>query len=278
MLYLCILLLTFIIWLLYEKIQHSAIIHNSTTVGLRHFPTSDTLKLCLITDLHNNKKDIAEIKKNIGEYSPSAILLAGDMVDKHNKNNKNAQEFIKVMAELAPVYYSYGNHEESIRQKRPADWQEYLAGLPENVIVLDNNTVDAELPGATFRISISGLSLSEKFYKRGALYEKENELPGIGRSPEQGIRILLAHHPEYAKWYGRYKPDLVLSGHLHGGLLRLPGVGGLISPRLRKPKEDAGEYPYPYGKLFISRGLGSHTIPLRFFNRVEINYIQIMQE
>ena len=85
---------------------------------------------------------------------------------------------------------------------------------------------------------------------------------------------MLAHDPEYVHFYDKYKADLVLSGHLHGGLMRLPRIGGLVSPRLRFPGRDAGLIPLDNGKnLFISRGLGSHTIPLRFFNRVEINFI-----
>lgn len=278
MLYFGILLLAIVVWLLYEWMEHNAVLHNSTSVEVCYVPSPDTLKLCLITDLHNNKKNIPKIINRIKEHSPNVILLAGDMVDKHNKKNSNAQRFIRALAEVAPVYYSYGNHEETIRQKRPADWQEYLAGLPENVVILDNNTVDAELPWVISWVRISGLSLPEQFYQRGALYEKTEELPEIdGASDSRGLHILLAHNPEYAKWYEKYNPNLVLSGHLHGGLLRLPGLGGMISPRLKKPKEDAGEYTYSYGKLFVSRGLGSHSIPLRFFNRAEINYIEIRE-
>ena len=74
--------------------------------------------------------------------------------------------------------------------------------------------------------------------------------------------------------YGRYRANLVVAGHLHGGLLRLPFVGGVVSPRLRFTGPDAGLVKLSAdSQLFISRGLGSHTIPLRFFNRVEVNFL-----
>ena len=94
--------------------------------------------------------------------------------------------------------------------------------------------------------------------------------------PEHKFQILLAHHPEYASIYDKYNADFIVSGHLHGGLVRLPGVGGVVSPRLRLPDCDAGLMELSGdSKIFISRGLGSHTIPLRFFNRVEVNFLTL---
>lgn len=78
--------------------------------------------------------------------------------------------------------------------------------------------------------------------------------------------------------YGKYNPDLILSGHLHGGLVRLPFLGGLVSPRYRFPKQDAGIYKHGNAALFISRGLGSHTIPLRAFNRAELTILTLTKE
>jgi len=89
----------------------------------------------------------------------------------------------------------------------------------------------------------------------------------------------MAHHPEYAQLYEVYHADLIVSGHLHGGLLRLPWIGGVLSPRLRLPDCDAGLLELQNNsKLFVSRGLGSHTIPLRFFNRVEVNFLTLKRK
>ena len=105
------------------------------------------------------------------------------------------------------------------------------------------------------------------------MYNKPEDLPEIN-IPEHEFQILIAHHPEYASVYNKYEADFIVSGHLHGGLLRLPFIGGVVSPRLRLPECDAGLMELSdNSKLFVSRGLGSHTIPLRFFNRVEVNFL-----
>ena len=141
--------------------------------------------------------------------------------------------------------------------------------------MLDNASLSQKVRGK--EVCISGVSLPEIFYRNGKLYTHSEELPKLKENgtKEEGVRLLLAHHPEYMEFYEIYHPDVVFSGHLHGGLLRLPLIGGVVSPRFRIPKEDAGWYRYPFGWLFISRGLGSHTIPLRFFNRVELNLITL---
>ena len=177
---------------------------------------------------------------------------------------------LRALSKAVPVFYSAGNHESSLAEKNPDAWKRYLEALPENVCFLDNDICRLYKEQDIF---ISGLTLSKNFYKKGSLYEGAKELPELPFYGE-GYHIMLAHDPEYVHFYDKYKADLVLSGHLHGGLMRLPWIGGLVSPRLRFPGRDAGLIPLDNGKnLFISRGLGSHTIPLRFFNRVEINFI-----
>ena len=86
---------------------------------------------------------------------------------------------------------------------------------------------------------------------------------------------MMAHNPEYADLYKKYKADFIVAGHLHGGLLRLPFIGGVVSPRLRLIQGcDAGLVKLPDNSLlFVSRGIGFHTIPLRFFNRAEMNFL-----
>jgi len=169
------------------------------------------------------------------------------------------------------VFYSAGNHELSLMENYPEEWNRYLLELPENITYLENTSV--LLKDKNF-ICISGLSLPRAFYKKGCLYQNSDELPELN-VPKNNLHILLAHHPEYAPLYEKYHADFIVSGHLHGGLLRFPFIGGLVSPRYRLPKGyDAGLVSLRSGaQMFISRGLGSHTVPLRFFNRVEVNFL-----
>ena len=252
--------------------EHSLIQYNSTIVELQKMPKNKELKICLITDLHNNKKNLSEIVQKLTVFHPDFIFLAGDMVDKHKICNRNTEQFLKAISLLKiPVYYSAGNHELSMQENYPEVWKAYKTRLPENVFYLENETMGSASDDMLF---ISGLSLPMPFYQKGNLYNKPEELPNL-EVPETGIHILMAHNPEYAELYTKYRADFIVSGHLHGGLLRLPFIGGVVSPRLRLPKGcDAGLMKLNNNSsLFVSRGLGSHTIPLRFFNRVEINFL-----
>ncbi len=272
----CILLLlpaAVLLWLGYEWLEHTMVQYTTTEIECGGLSEQQQIKLCLISDLHNNKKNLSRVMERIREFSPELVLLAGDMVDKHKQENRHAEEFITVLSALkCPVYYSVGNHEASMMKKQPKAWKMYLRRIEGNVCILDNRSVCMNTTAAV-RAAVSGLSLPGIYYKKGSLYEGREELPEFF-VPDHEIHILMAHNPEYAALYDGYHADLIVSGHLHGGLLRLPFIGGVVSPRLRMTDKDAGLVHLPDGSsLFISRGLGSHTVPLRFFNRVEVNFL-----
>ena len=261
-----------IVWLAYEYLEHHLIQYETTSVECRKLPENKALRICLISDLHNNQKNLKKMINRIRSFSPDVILLAGDMVNKHKKENRHAIAFFSSLVELeVPVYYSEGNHELSLAEHMPDEFKRYLEEIPAPIRFLKNETV-------TFlqesEIHVSGLSLPKEYYKKGSLYDKADLLPELS-VPEHGIHILMAHNPEYASLYSKYHADLIVSGHLHGGLLRLPFLGGVVSPRLRLPNGcDAGYIQLSKETgMFVSRGLGSHTIPLRFFNRAEVNFL-----
>ena len=259
------------VWLIYEWFEHSFVQYTTTDVECQNIPENAGLRICVISDLHNNRKDLVKLTERIREFAPDVLLLAGDLINKHKAENLYAEQFLAAISLLqVPVSYSAGNHELSLSEHQQSAWKEYISRLPKEIIYLDNEAVLLkENPG----ICISGLSLPKAFYKKGRLCEQTEKMPEL-TIPENEFHILLAHNPEYAKLYETYAADLIVSGHLHGGLLRLPWIGGVVSPRLRLPNCDAGLIKLSDKSwLFISRGLGSHTIPLRFFNRVEVNFL-----
>ena len=98
----------------------------------------------------------------------------------------------------------------------------------------------------------------------------------LGSPKKDTFSILIAHNPEYFPYYAAWGADLTVSGHIHGGIMRLPWIGGVISPSLRLfPKYDSGEFEENGKKMILSRGMGLHHIKLRFFNRPEISVIKI---
>ena len=260
-----------VLWLLYEWAEHQWVKYSTTDVECPSLPANQELRLCLMSDLHNNKKNLSKLTAHIQNFSPELILLAGDIVDKHNDKNAQAEKFIRALSETQiPIYYSVGNHEAYLMERSPRVWENYFHAIEKHVAFLDNRSV---CPDSNPGIAVSGLSLPDLYYKKGSLQKSEEALPDFSVSQNR-FHILMAHNPEYAKMYQRYHADFVVAGHLHGGLLRLPFIGGLVSPRLRFTKQDAGLVKLSdTSSLFISRGLGSHTIPLRFFNRVEVNFL-----
>ncbi len=264
------------VWLLYEWFEHTAVQYKTTEVECQKMPYPNGLRLCLISDLHNNRKNLSRLIRQIQKNRPDVILLAGDLVNKHTEDNRRALSLLWAVSSLSvPVYYAAGNHELSLSQNKPEVWKQYLSEMPQGIHYLENASafLDKEC-----MVCISGLSLPKEFYKKGSLHKESGDLPEI-HIPDNSFHILIAHHPEYADFYEKYNADFIVSGHLHGGLLRLPFFGGVLSPRLRFPKGfDSGFIRLPNGRhLFISRGLGSHTIPLRFFNRVEVNFLLLKE-
>ena len=120
--------------------------------------------------------------------------------------------------------------------------------------------------------------LPEKYYKRfHQQYISAEEIRKSIQEPEEGrYNILLAHNPVYFEGYALWGADLTLSGHLHGGLVRLPLIGGVISPQVKLfPKYDCGMYEKYGRKLLVTAGLGSHSIAFRINNPAEIMLVEL---
>lgn len=99
----------------------------------------------------------------------------------------------------------------------------------------------------------------------------------LGRMDTNYYNILLAHNPAYFEDYAKLHPDLVLSGHVHGGLVRLPFLGGVISPALKLfPKYDGGKFVQGDSTMILSRGLGIHSVEFRMWNPAELVVIEIV--
>ena len=127
-------------------------------------------------------------------------------------------------------------------------------------------------------LTVHGYELPEKYYKRfQQQYISAEEIRKSIQEPEEGrYNILLAHNPVYFEGYALWGADLTLSGHLHGGLMRLPLIGGVISPQVKLfPKYDCGLYEKYGRKLLVTAGLGSHSIAFRINNPAEFMLVEL---
>lgn len=229
-------------------------------------------RFVLLTDLHavthgeNNSKLLAMIQ----EAQPDFVCIAGDMTVKNALHTENALHLLGELAKRYPVYYAPGNHE--IRMPVYEEYKKRLVDM--GIHYLENQSVSL---GS--KIIVYGLDLPEywyhKFWEKRSFTEKHIE-ELLGKCAADSFSILLAHNPEYGKQYAKWGADLTLSGHVHGGIMRLPLLGGVISPSLQLfPHYDAGLFEENGKKMIVSRGLGLHHIRLRFFNRPEISIINL---
>lgn len=248
----------------------------------------DGYNIALLTDLHNYVygKDNEELVEAIRKQSPDAIMIAGDMIVKGNHcEYEVAYQLIEQLAKEYPIYYANGNHEygymyttdDELGAQRFYEYKEKLQQLGVQYLVNDHATIKK----GNSQIKVYGLDLSYAYYKKFQTYKApEGELEQLlGKSDENQYTILLAHNPIYMKDYEKWGADLVCSGHVHGGIMRLPIFGGVMSTQgTLFPKYDAGMFEEGKSTLILSSGLGTHTIHIRIWNRAEVVMIKLRQK
>lgn len=212
-------------------------------------------KIVILADLHSNASQ--EVLEKVQTEAPDLITLPGDCIDYTVAHAPQMLPFLQKLAEIAPTYYSDGNHE--------LFHQEDIQKVNETgVQFLLDQTVHHE------ELTIGGLASGFGFEKQGRW--KQTPAPNADYlnafSQESGYKILLSHHPEYYKPYLKAYPiNLVISGHAHGGQWRVFGRGVFAPGQGLFPKYTSGVHE---NRFVISRGLGNHTIIPRIFNRPEI--------
>ncbi|MEG1741766.1 MAG: metallophosphoesterase [Acetivibrio sp.] len=255
---------------------------TSYTIASKNLPASfDGCRIGFLADFHNNREEYGQVLlEKIEKEKFDYIFCGGDMIvgsDKGWFESENAIIFLEKLVKLAPVYYSLGNHEGRMRNffvdtqinKTILDfYKEEL--LKIGITVLDNEHCFLQKDGED--ICLCGLSLSMDYYKRWWNRKKltqEAVTKALGKWDK--FTILLAHNPVYFKTYNEFQADLVLAGHIHGGLVVIPGLGGVISPEhILFPKYDFGYFKASQSQMILSRGLGAHTLPIRMNNPPEI--------
>lgn len=243
--------------------------------------TFDGFKLVVISDLHDSKYglDNISISFDLIRREPDAILIAGDLITGlADRDYTEVSRMLRMLNKIAPVYYGLGNHE--VREHdNIKKYMEKIKTLPQ-LYILDNTSVKIERTtenGEKEAITISGLTLDKKHYSRRnrrAFMEDGYIQEKLGEKTED-FTILLAHHPDYFNNYAGWGADLIFSGHLHGGLVRLPLIGGLLSPQIKLfPKYDKGEFVKNSSTMIVSAGLGTHSVP-RIFNPPELLVVEL---
>lgn len=280
--YLAAVIVLFIVFVIYCIIENHRLQVTKTEITIpgTWTPRGDFLKVAVVSDLHNNRygKDNKKLLHRIEQEKPDYILIPGDVTVNHSKRNPVAFDFLMRLSRLGiPVILSFGNHELKLRAYDMQLFYEYKMSLESyGIHVLDNAFFDT--PDG---LRIYGFSQPLANYKKlgkaepVTITELKKALGEIGEHPA----ILLAHNPADFPVFAKWGAGLVISGHMHGGIVRIPGLGGVISPQwVFFPKYDAGMFLEKNSTLYVSRGLGTHTLPVRVFNRPELAILTLKTE
>lgn len=238
-----------------------------------------------LSDLHNasfgsqNEKLICSIT----ELRPDIILVTGDMIiGKPGMAVDFAADTINALCDIAPVYFSMGNHElrASIYTDIYGDmWKTFSGRLSSKVHLLSNKEEVIQKDGDL--IHLYGLNLAPELYKRLVRTPMpEDYLTSLfGKCKPNEYHIFMAHNPDYFKEYAKWGANLTFSGHVHGGMIRIPLIGGVLSPMVHFfPKYDKGLFINNNKYMILSGGLGNHTFKFRVNNLPEIVSVTLYQE
>ena len=275
----------FILMYLYIKYNVNTLEVTKYVVENKKVPKEfDGYNIVQISDLHsklfgeNNKKLIQKIKS----LNPDIVVVTGDLIDGENNNYNVALDFMKEISKLYRVYYIIGNHEQkSLIKKYKDEYKDYFNKLHQiDFVNLDNNKV--EIVKGESNINLYGLTVPYSCYKY--LFDNQETKSidinfleeKLGKVDREQFNILLAHTPFYFDEYEKWGADLTLCGHVHGGIVRLPLVGGLLSPdRKFFPKYDLGEYTKNKSTMIVSKGLGGSKVLIRVNCKPEIVNIKL---
>ncbi len=247
-----------------------------TTYDIEDDKISEDKTVVFLSDYHEAKIINEKIVSAVDKVSPDVILVGGDMINgfEHEGLVESSGALLNKLVEKYPVYYAYGNHESKLIDVAPDVWKKYQESLSSDIKYLLNDSVS--LGG---NIRVYGLNTPREFYKRGfgfpRLTKKEIE-ELLGEKSINEFGILLGHAPDFIEGYTSWGADLSLSGHFHGGMVRLPLLGGMVSPRLLLlPRYDYGIYEENSKKEIVTNGLGQHSIKLRINNIPEIVQVNL---
>ncbi len=242
---------------------------NRLTVTAADLPAElSGLKILHISDIHGNDPERInlDIWTAIDDIDANFACITGDSVVALTDEFLPHLEGLSRLTARMPVYYVFGNHDHLFTEEMKV----MLEGAGVKTLYFETsffkyNGVDVPvvgLPDVMFR------------RVRYTFYEQADKL--ITETP--GYKIILSHEPQVFPNFAEYSPFLMLSGHTHGGQLRLPFLPTLYAPGQGfLPKYGDGLYTEGANNLYVSRGIGTTIFPIRFFNRPEIAIIELVK-
>lgn len=240
----------------------------------------DGFRLVQLSDLHGctSARNVRRLLELISEAAPDAVLMTGDMADRQDRDYTALFGLFRTLCERYSVFFVSGNHEQELTGTRRRMFYQGMA--QQGVRILDSASAEIIRDGEKLRLY--GFRLPLRYYRHGRRHpelsaEKIREF--LGPCGSEAYPVLLAHNPFFFEAYAQWGAELTLSGHVHGGMIRLPHFGGLLSPERRFfPRYSGGMYESETvggRKMIVSRGLGKGV---RLGNRPEVAVVTLRHE
>lgn len=245
-----------------------------TQVELPALPEGfDGLRIVQLSDLHGHEygEGSGELLRLVAEQEPELIVVTGDLIDQKDQL-RMVPALARGLAGIAPTYYVTGNHEWALGTAAVKE----LKGVLDQcgAVPLSNRYEVLERGGS--RLVLAGVDDPNGYADQTSPEELSAQ---IGDAEPGLFTLLLAHRNDHFEQYARAGYDLVMAGHGHGGIVRLPVVGGLLGTDRRFfPSWTSGSYTLGESAMFVSRGLGNNTTPFkgfRLFNRPELAVVTL---
>ncbi len=274
-----VLALVFIVYLVVSKYTIKV-----TRYGFESEKVDEDIVIVQISDLHGKQfgKDNRRLIEKVSAEEPDLIFMTGDMHTNDDRQYENTLRLIPKLSEIAPVYFCLGNHEELHLWEHGNIVKDEMEACGASLC--EKTVYDVDVNGNRVRIGGTiGYALSVDFWeadtgKKAYKYYFEEEFDQqrylLKFQKTDALKLLLIHRPEGSTLWakdGWYDVDFVFSGHTHGGIVRIPGVGGLISPEEGFwPEYDYGLFTVNGVNTIITSGLGNSAIVPRINNVPEI--------
>ena len=265
------------------KMNEGKIDITEYTVINEKIPTEfNDFKIVQLSDFHSKgymgttDKIIEEIKN----INPDIVVMTGDMISWDIKKIEQLEKLIKELAIIFPVYYINGNHEQLAEILNTEKYERFINEIRQLGVITINDSFIQVTKGIE---SINLYEIDIPLDEAKGIYIDESKINENYVENTLGIidltkfNILLAHNPLCIDEYSEWGANLVLSGHMHGGIVRIPFINkGIMSPEKRIfPKYDAGKFEVGNTIMIINRGIGASSFELRVFNNPEITVIKL---
>lgn len=236
----------------------------------------DGYKIAVISDIHNSPYT-EEFISLLNEAKPDMLLFAGDMIQQPETNLNNVTEIIKSQADKIPVYAVFGNHEASNGSKIRSNIAKELRSAGANVMF---NTGEEIVKGEDSIRLIGIEDANDEFIDEETLKKIRRHVNNITRSDNGDVfNILLYHRADVYPKINDLPVNLILSGHLHGGIVRLPFVGGVFGKgETYFPEYTSGIYKEEKTTMIVSRGCDYNPYKPRIFNPPEVVLVTLKKQ